>query len=128
MAAKTVKVPIEGYKKVFEFTELTVQQIMDVFDVVKDFKTGMGYKEMFSLVEASLSGCMNVSQEDLQALAPSELEVLWDSFKEVNASFFKLARVMGMDELMTRIRAALVTEFYALLSTAQAEALPEEKG
>ncbi len=122
MAAKSMSVNIEGNKKVFQFKELTVRQIMDVFDVVKEFKTGMSFQEMFGLVESSMATCSNVTLEDLQALAPSELEQLWTEFKGVNSSFFKMARTLGMDEMITSIRAALVSEFYNLLSTAPAEA------
>jgi len=81
---KTVEIEIsEGLKK-----EITVFEIrpMDIKKVFEDVK-GKATEEIF---EKILHLCTsNMRKEDFTELYPSEIELVWNTFKEVNSSFFK---------------------------------------
>jgi len=71
--------------------------VMDsIFDIF-----GEEFKELFDL---SISG---VSWERLEDFTPSQIEELYDGFKEVNKVFFRVAQSMGIIEGVTRVLGSL---------------------
>ncbi len=51
-------------------------------------------------VQYFLKCCTDIDPEKLLDLAPSELELIWETFQEVNASFFKVARWAKLDTML----------------------------
>ena len=72
--------------------ELTVRQVWGLFQ-----DGGEMTSRMDSLLEMSCSG---LSRDDAMDLAPSEVMLVWDIFKEVNADFLELAKAAGLEDLV----------------------------
>jgi hypothetical protein len=74
---------------------------------------GESWRELFQ--KALPLVCEGLDFDGLVQLAPSEIEELWKAFKEVNASFFKIAGWLGMetmvDKAVAAIRQGLAGEF-----------------
>jgi uncharacterized membrane protein len=58
---------------------------------------------------------------DLEDMAPSELKLIWEKFKEVNSDFFVIARKAGADKILARLKEALIADFssYVVDSSSQ---------
>lgn len=118
MAARIKKIEVPGFDKVFEVRELTVNQLMELFESLKGLSADKSVVDFLTLDVDLLAMVSNAKLVDLKAMAPSEIELLYDGFMEVNASFFKVARSLGMNVVIDQLRAALVSDFYGLLSNA----------
>ena len=101
---------IEGYKKTFMVRELKVKEIISLMsgDLLEDTSVE-GLKKNFS--EVLLPMCSNIEMSDLEEMTPSELETVWKEFKEANKSFFDMARKMGLEEMMEKIKQGMIEDF-----------------
>lgn len=66
--------------------------------------------------------------EELQELAPSELEAVWEAFRRVNAVFFALAGTFGVKGVLEDLRNSAARTFSTLYfsSLSEATARPPE--
>jgi len=107
---------IEGYDRKFTVKELTVKEIIGLIDDknLEDL-TIAGLKKVIS--EKFLPLCSNVSLNDLYDMTPGEIEIIWEKFKEVNSSFFVLARTAGLEEIFKKLKLALINDFSKSLAS-----------
>lgn len=108
---KTKTFQIEGYDKQFVVNEISVRQIFSLFDQEKTVSF------LSLLDEQFLPMAGNITYEEIQDMVPSEIEIVWQKFKEVNSSFFGLARVKGVDQLIQKIQESFVTDSLALFAS-----------
>jgi len=101
--------------------ELTVKQIIEIgekmanpgedkkessdIDILKD-----AFKEHLAL------GVEGVSFDELIELAPSEIKVLYEKFKEVNKVFFEIAQQVGILNLLQKVKMELQASFLKSLA------------
>jgi hypothetical protein len=107
---KTFK--IEGYDKSFEVKELKVKEIIGLMagdESVLDDLSIEKFKELAT--DKFLPIASNIEFNELEEMTPSELIEVWDHFKEVNKSFFDLAQKMGLQEMIDRIKEAIIVDF-----------------
>lgn len=109
---KTFK--IEGIDKSFKVKELKIKQIIslmteDNLDTDLDAMKAM-------LVDVFLPMCSNIEFSDLEDMAPSEIEIIWNKFKEVNKSFFDLAQKMGLEKILSQVKEGIQADFSNLLA------------
>jgi len=103
---------IEGNEKQFEVRELTVREIIEL---VQGGPEGEGGKSiMDSLKDSLLPICSNITIDELYDMAPSEIEVIFEKFKEVNRSFFDVARRAGLGTMVESYIKEATSKFSAL--------------
>ena len=122
MARKTKTFQIEGYEKPFTVYELTVKQIIDLMQQDTTDVSLLGLKGQF---EQFLPLASNLTLEELYRMAPSEIKVIWENFKEINAVFFELSQQVGMTNLLDEFKKAIIEDFGKLLAISSRPAIPE---
>ena len=101
---------IEGYKKTFLVKELKVKEIISLMNEDDLNDTSLDtLKRIFS--EKFLPMCSNIELEDLEEMTPSEIEQIWDEFKEANKSFFGLAQKMGLEQMLQKLKEGILVDF-----------------
>lgn len=92
---------IEGHEKAITVYELTVKQILGIFNVKP---TDSSLPAIGKHVEASfLDIASTLKQADMEVFTPSEIEYVWTQFREVNAAFFRIAQTVGLDQFVTNM-------------------------
>ena len=114
---KTKTLEISGIEKPITVYELTVKQIIDL--VQGDWLKELGTEVFRSQFDTNiLPMCSTIKSEQLLNMAPSEAKEIWDAFKEVNSTFFDLARQAGFQEIlesaMGNIKRAMLSDFSKL--------------
>jgi hypothetical protein len=101
---------IEGCGKTFIVKELKVKEILSLMsgDLLEDTSID-ALKKNFS--DVLLPMCSNIEISDLEEMTPSELEVVWEHFREANKSFFGMARKMGLGEMVENIKQGMIMDF-----------------
>ncbi|KKM00924.1 hypothetical protein LCGC14_1799580 [marine sediment metagenome] len=56
-------------------------------------------------------GVQGAKLEDLRRMAPSELKVLYEAFKEVNTVFFEVAQQVGLKDLLRTLQETVRKDF-----------------
>jgi len=108
---KTFK--IEGYDQTFEIRELKVKEILDLFQKADTALADLNsFRQVF--INEILERCTNIKFEDLLEMSPSEVEEIWNQFREVNKAFFDLAHKMGLTELLEQIQKAIIKDLSQL--------------
>lgn len=107
---------IEIDEKKITVYELTVKEIIEIGET-KSVKEGAAelkdFKGIFEdYIPKALSG---VALDDLIQMAPSDLKEIYGTFREVNATFFEVARSLGMTELLNQLTLAIQKDFLKLL-------------
>lgn len=126
---KSKTVDIEGLGKPVTVYELTVQDVLDLMDGGGDDKSvGDTVQDFCRVVDAKLPRICTLNAEDLRRMAPSEMEAIWDAFKEVNSSFFRAASWWKLDAGLAHIQAAVAAMFAAACSSFSAEAMDSLSG
>lgn len=93
--------------------ELRVKDIRQLIEKADELDKG------FEQMEGMLPLATDLSLKKLEDLAPSELTILWDAFKEVNAVFFDLVAKTGIvKELKSSILKDLTAVFADSLNQA----------
>jgi predicted nucleic acid-binding OB-fold protein len=125
---KTNTFEIEGYEKSFTVNELTIKEIISLMQ--EDTLGGKGdnldlakLKENFETRLLPL--CSNIKMSDLEDMAPSELKLVWEKFKEVNSDFFVIARKAGADKILARLKEALIADFSSYVVDSSNQDTPE---
>jgi glycerate kinase len=97
---KTIKIDDKEYT----IFELTVRQVWNLVNTD-------GAEGDLGSVEALLqASCSELTRDAAMDMAPSELDQIWEAFKEVNAVFLDLAKTAGLaDVLIESIKNAVTT-------------------
>lgn len=88
--------------------ELSVEDILDL--------QGLNLADFESALAGFLPRCTDIGLGALKKLAPSEIRLLVDAFREVNADFFLTAGWLGLDGLLANLKAAILRDFSELLA------------
>ena len=116
----------------FVLRELTIAEIIDVFentsvkieDIGKDKAsdtTDFLKDEIQRIVNLSLEGEHEV--KDFYKMAPSELKLIYDGFKEANEVFFHIAAKMGLEGMLEGIKTSIQKDFSEVLALSSKAAM-----
>jgi len=92
--------------------ELRVKDIRNILEKMDSFK---GIDDIYSL----LPNAIDISVEDIEQYAPSELNIIYQAFREVNAVFLDVLKKSGIAETLKSSISKSLTEAFAE-SSAQA--------
>lgn len=121
---KKITFKIEGYEKSFMVQELTVKELINL--IQGDTFKGTDLSDLKSVFfDELLPMCSNITQDDLMEFAPSELEVAWDKFREMNKSFFGMAQTLGLTDVLQELKQAAIKDFGNLLVVLPKQDTPE---
>jgi len=96
--------------------ELTVRQIIDLINEEQsDPSDQKSLGDFGKFVSRNLGKATTLSLEQAKDMAPSELKKVYVAFKEVNETFFEVAREAGLLNLLNELKKALVEDFSKLL-------------
>lgn len=115
---KTETLSIEGRDEPVVVYELTIKQIIKLIqgDLLADLSLD-SFKAQLS--DNVLPKCTNLKLDEMMEMAPSELNLIWEKFKEVNSTFFDLARKAGLQEVLestiNNLKEAMLGDFSKLL-------------
>jgi hypothetical protein len=108
--SKTIKID----DKEITVKELKVKDIRKLLDMPEAEKD-----DTMELVEKFLPVVTDIKLSDLDEMAPSELKVLWETFKEVNADFLEVTGRLGITKMLGSLIQKYLNEAFAgLLSEA----------
>ena len=115
---KTVKID----EKEIVLKELTVEEILKLQDQIGDDTSNAGFFDLVKEVLPKIT--TDLAVEDLKKMAPSEIEILIDGFKEVNAPFLRGIAWAGLGDLLAELRKALMTDLLRSLSSSRPQDTP----
>jgi hypothetical protein len=69
--------------------------------------------DIMSLLGGFLPVVTDIKKEELEAMAPSELKIIWEAFKEVNADFLEWAGRLEITKMLGNLIKAHLTEAFA---------------
>jgi len=102
MARLTKTFEIEGRDKNFEVRELKMSEIIGLMS--DESMNDLSLKGVWNVFnEKFLPMCSNIKPKELEDMTPSEIEIVWEKFKEVNKSFFALAQKLGQDKMLAEV-------------------------
>jgi hypothetical protein len=99
--------------------ELTVKEILEIGNRIADQdKAG---DVSLGAIKAALGnhlgmGVEGVQVDDLMEMAPSEIDSIYQAFKEVNAVFFEVAQQAGLKDLLRTLQEAVKRDFLKSLA------------
>lgn len=99
--------------------ELTVREILEVGNELseqvkgEDFGLDLLKKALGKHFSKAIDG---LTLESLLELAPSEIDLVYKAFKEVNKVFFVVVDQMGLGELLKTLKEAAKKDFLNLLA------------
>lgn len=108
---KSISFKLDGYDKKIVVNELSVADILFLFDQKKDVSFSSFFKDEI------LQKVCNLSLEEVTEMTPRELTFIWKKFKEVNNSFFDLGRIPTIKILLTKVQEAITTDFLSLYAS-----------
>lgn len=110
---KSKSFKIEGRDKEYEIKELTLREIIGIFQGDAESSEEANEKPLLnSFKEDLLPKCSNIKSDELLDFTPSEIEIIYDHFKEVNKTFFDVARTAGLGKMMEKLIGE-ITEKYS---------------
>lgn len=112
MARKMKTFQIEGREGDVEVKELTVSEILKLMQHEGDDTSLKGFVDM---VGEFLPLATNLKMEQLKDMAPSDIKVVWEKFREVNDTFFEVSQQVGMGDLLGQLKKAIIKDFGKLL-------------
>lgn len=103
----------------FLIKELTVQEIIGFLDQKLPEEGVPGHANDVAGLMAQIDDVLEITipglkANSLEAWAPSEIEKLYDGFREVNQTFFTIAQRLGLSNLMGEIEQAIAKDFSSL--------------
>lgn len=106
---RTTTFSIEGRSGQFTVYELTLKELQLLLDPQLQ---QLPAAELFQhLAETFLPLCSNIPREVFMDFAPSEVDFVWEKFKEVNKTFFGLSTRLGIKDLYEHLRPMLFGTF-----------------
>lgn len=109
----TKRVKIDN--KEYTVKELTVQEVLEIAGSATSTTRTVG--GMQDLIKEHLPKATDVTLEDLKMMAPSEIKLLWDAFREVNAVFFGTADSIGVTMMLSDLKSSFMKEWSLLVRT-----------
>lgn len=101
---------IEGREKTFEVYELSIREWKKVLNT-----SNFEGKDLASFLQVFQTSMLpfgaNVTPEELDDLTPTEVDVIWQNFQEVNKTFFGLSARLGIKAMIEQMRPALLGAF-----------------
>jgi hypothetical protein len=104
--------------KEFTMKELRITDIIELGDVLKDFSL----EGFVDRIAEFLPRVTDIAFSDMVEMAPSELETVYETFKEVNASFFSIGKRLGMADLLAQIKKSMIADFSQAFSVSLKQA------
>ena len=101
--------------------EITVKELTlkDIQELIDSAKTGV-----LPALEVLLTKACGITADDLSAYAPSEIEMLYDVFMDVNASFFRIADRLGLQQVAATLMKNIQSDFLNSLASLSARVTP----
>ena len=96
--------------------EITVRElrVKDIHSIVQTADRLEG--DTLKAIEEYLPMATDLTIADLEEMAPSELKLIWEAFKEVNADFLALAEAVGLGKAILETMRRHLSEAFAGLS------------
>jgi len=113
----------------YTIKELTVEEIIELTQGSVFFSDTLKGNEKQKLPDSDEIGrvkgdlkrvmekCCDFTPDDLVKLAPSEINTLYDKFKEVNSDFLSFLKTMGVTEILGNIKELVLNRFLKTLVT-----------
>lgn len=98
--------------------EITVKELR-VKDIRKILLIGERLEDgnILENIEKLLPFAADIKIEDLEGMAPSEIKMIWEGFKEVNAAFLSVVERLGIVKTLENSIRKHLTEAFADLSS-----------
>jgi hypothetical protein len=102
---------IEGHNdKTFKVKELTLREWLDILS-----PGSFEGKDLFAFFKhfqfEILPKATNIKPKELLEMVPSEIDIVWGHFKEVNKTFFGLADRLGLKSMFEEVRPHIFAAF-----------------
>lgn len=95
--------------------ELTVKEIIDISNISKFADSNDSF---ISFLNDNLSFALEgVTLEQMKEMPPSDIKLIFDKFKEVNAAFFEFAQQVGLQDLLRELKVAIQKDFLKYVAT-----------
>jgi len=107
--SKTVKID----EKEITVKELRVKDIRTVLEIAEHAEED----DLLKQAEALLPLVTDIKLDDIEEMAPSEIKILWEAFREVNADFLSVIGRLGIEETFVKLIQAHLTDALADLSS-----------
>lgn len=120
---KNGELKIEGIAEPIKIYELRVKDIYGIFSEVTSKDKEMTPEVMKEVAEKWLPKATDLTIEQMMEMAPSELELVGDKFKEINGSFFKIAQKLGLTDLLMGLKEAVMIDLNTLFADSFSEAM-----
>lgn len=113
--------------KEYHISELTIEQIIKIAErgdgeaglssliKGKEIPVAAIFSGLNEEVKSIVEMCCEFTFEDLKKLAPSEIKLLFQAFREVNEDFLSVLREAGILAALERIKDQMVRDFSSLL-------------
>lgn len=89
--SKTIKID-DREITVKELRVKDVRQLLEMSEANED--------DIMALIDKFLPIVTDIKSKDMEAMAPSELKILWETFKEVNADFLEMTERLGITKML----------------------------
>lgn len=98
--------------------ELTVKDILAMADALEK-------GDLKAIVNTDLHRLTDLKIDDLKEMAPSEIRLVFEAAKEVNADFLSAARKVGLEKIVQETVASIAQNCCALVSGSLRQATPD---
>lgn len=95
--------------------ELRVKDYLETIESM-DGKGDLNLSTITPIVKRLLPMACDIDPKAIIDMTPSEIEELFTAFKEVNASFFRMAQAMGLGEIIKGLKKTLLSEFAGIFA------------
>ena len=106
---KTVKID----DKEIAIKELRVKDFVEILEGVS---ADTSIAALRGQIEKLLPLATDLTVESMMEMSPSELQQIYDGFREVNSVFFEGAGALGMGSLLAELKNSLLKDFSGLLA------------
>lgn len=88
--------------------EITIKELTlrDIYELTDGAKNGI-----LPAMNVLLAKTSSLSLEDIKDFAPSEIQILYSAFLEVNSAFFQIADQLGLKQAATRVLQQIQRDF-----------------
>ena len=119
-------IEIDGRK--ITVSELKVKDILSLIQG-EDGKLGaVTVSDIIRRAQDVIPLAVDCPPEELQDLAPSELESVWEAFKRVNAVFFRVAGALGLTGVLEDMKNSAARIFSTLYFSSLSAAMDKAPG
>jgi uncharacterized protein YdeI (YjbR/CyaY-like superfamily) len=98
--------------------EITVRELR-VKDIKEIIEKGENLSEGLNQIADILPLATDLTLDQIEDMAPSELQIIWDAFREVNAVFFDLVAKTGIVETL---KSSILKDLTALFAASSDQA------